>query len=319
MMLARLIRKPLAVVGRRARSESGFAMVFALGVLMVTSLLVAAIYVGVTVDVQQTARDTSTQQAYYAARAGEQAFLFQLDQNPSFWSTCSNDYQPTPVPVPGASTGVKYSFVPVYNPGYNSATCTTSNAINALIDPNSGTLRIEFTGYAGPTNSTGVPSVSKTVVASFRRPSPLDYLWYTDHEMRDPVLDPTDCTGEKYYYQYTGGVPTNVGNNCEIYWAAGDHMYGPTYTNDQYHIFSGANPIFGRAGTNDHAESSAPEPSVCVNSKCQNATFPGGGPVPSASYVPLPQSVASTTLLGDATANGQVFTGTTTITLNGST
>lgn len=316
MTALRAIGKPLASLRRRARSESGFAMVVALGVLTVTSLLVAAIYVGVTADVQSTARSTSTQQAYYAARSGEQAFLYQLNQNPSFWSTCSNDYQPTPVSVPGASTGVKYSYVPVYNPGYTNGNCTSSNAINALIDPNSGTLRVEFTGYAGPTNAAGVPKVSQTVVASFRKPSPLDFLWYTDHEMADPVLDPGDCTGEKYYYQYTGR--STPPGNCEINWVTGDTMRGPMYTNDQYLIYSNAGPVFGRAGvSSDKIESSAPTSSVCVSSQCYNASFPGGGAQAGAQYVPLPQSVASTELQADATAHGWTFTGTTTITLNG--
>ena len=317
MRLTHAMSRRVAALRRRASSESGFAMVMALGVLTVTSLLVAAIYVGVTADVQQTQRDTSNQQAYEAARAGENAFLYQLNQNPSFWTNCANDYQPTPVTVPGSSTGIMYSYVPVYNTGYSNANCTSGNAINAMIDTSSGTLRIEFTGYAGPTNSSGVPKVSKTVVASFRKPSPLDYLWYTDHEMRDPVLDPNNCTGEEYYYQYTAGIPNNVANYCEIYWASGDHMYGPMYTNDQYHVYSGANPTFGRAGSSDKIESSAPTNSVCVSSQCENATFPGGGAVPGAQYVPLPQSVASTTLLNDANAHGQVFTGTTTINLNG--
>ena len=234
MMLVDVMGKGLAALRRRAGSESGFAMVVVLGAVMVTSLLVAAIYVGVTADVQSTQRDTNTQQAYSAARAGENAFLYQLNQSPDYWSTCSNDYQPTPVAVPGQATGVKYSYVPVYNPGYSNTSCTTANAISALINQNSGTLRMEFTGYAGPTNSSGVPKISRTLVASFRRPSPLDFLWYTDHEMKDPALDPTNCAGEKYYYQYT--TVSSAPSACEIDWVTGDQMNGPMYTNDQYDV-----------------------------------------------------------------------------------
>jgi hypothetical protein len=313
MMLTDVTTRVFASARHRLASESGFAMVVALGVLMVTSLLVAAIYVGVTAEVQTTSRATNAQQAYYAARAGENAFLYQLNQNPNFWTTCSNDYQPTPVTVPGNSTGLEYSYVPVYNPGYANSSCTSSNAISALIDPNSGTLRIEFTGYAGPTNSSGVPSISSTLVASFRKPSPLDFLWYTDHETKDPALDST-CANDKYYYQYAAGQ--GPPGQCQIVWASGDTMLGPTYTNDLYNIWTGANPTFGRAGTNDQTESSAPTKSVCVNSNCQSAKFLGGGALPSAAYVPLPASVSQTTLQTDATNNGQVFTGTTTINLS---
>ena len=289
-------------------------MVVALGTLAVTSLLIAAVYVAVTADVQATARDTNVKQAYYAARAGENTFLYQLNQDPSYWSACSNDYHPTATTVPGAGTGVKYSFVPVYNTGYSNTNCTTANAISALIDANSGTLRIVFTGYAGPTNAAGVPKVTRSVVASFRKPSPLDFLWYTDHETKDPALSST-CAGTKYYWQYSSGGPAS---GCQINWVSGDKMNGPMYTNDQYLVYTNNSPTFGRASVStDKIESSAPTSSVCVTSKCYGATFPGGGAQPKAQSVPLPNSVSSTQLLSDATAHGQVLTGTTTITLNG--
>lgn len=300
-------------IRRRLAAENGFTMVVALGVLAVTSLLIAAVYVAVDGGVQLSQRDTEGQQAYYAARAGENAFLYQLNQNPNFWSTCSNDYQPTPTAVPGSSTGGMYSYVPVYNSGYSNANCTSTNAISALIDTSTGSLRVEFTGYAGPHNAAGVPSVQRTLVASFRKPSPLDYLWYTDHEMEDPQLN-SNCLNEKYYYQYTGrSTPPST---CEINWVSGDTMRGPSYTNDQYLINSGASPAFGRAGTTDQTESSAPTSSVCVSNNCQKASFNGNGAVAGAEPVPLPPSVSNTQLLADATPpNGQVFTGTTTINL----
>jgi hypothetical protein len=304
----------LRAIRRRLSAEDGFTMVVALGVLVVTSLLLAAVYVAVDSSVQQSQRDLNGQRAYYAARAGENAFLYQLNQNPSYWDTCSNDYQPTATAVPGSTTGGMYSYVPVYNPGYSNSNCTTTNAISALIDPNTGTLRMEFTGYSGPPNASGTPSVQRTLVASFRKPSPLDYLWYTDHEMVDPTLDPTDCTGEKYYWQYTT-IPSAIANNCEINWVSGDTMSGPSYTNDQYLIYAGASPTFGRAGTTDQTESSAPTASVCVSSNCQKAKFNGDGAVAGAAPVGMPASVASTQLLADATAANSVYTGTTTINL----
>jgi hypothetical protein len=317
MTRSRTIVSFLRVLRRRLAAQDGFTMVVALGVLAVTSLLIAAVYVAVDGGVQLTQRDLNGQRAYYAARAGENAFLYQLNQNPNFWSTCSNDYQPTATAVPGSTTGGMYSFVPVYNPGYTNANCS-ANAIAALIDTNTGSLRMEFTGYSGPPNASGTPSVKRTIVTSFRKPSPLDYLWYTDHEMEDPQLN-SNCTGEKYYWQYSPSPPSTIANNCEINWITGDTMSGPVYTNDQYLIYSNASPTFGRSGSSDQVESSAPTTSVCVQSSCQRATFNGQGAVAGAPSVPLPQSVSSTQLLADAnTSAGQVFTGTTTINLTGS-
>jgi hypothetical protein len=296
---------------RRLRPEGGFAMIVALGVLAIASLLVAAVYVAVNGDIHQSQHDLNSKRAYYAARAAENIFLYQLNQNPNYWSTCPTSA--TPTTLPGSTTGEQYSYAPVYNTGYSATNCAAS-PITALIDPSSGTLRIKFTGYSG--GSTTTPAVSRTVVSSFRKPSPLDFLWYTDHEMEDPELN-SSCTNEKYYYQYTRSNPAP--SSCEINWVSGDTMSGPSYTNDQYLIFNNASPTFGRDGSSDQTESSAPTTSVCVSSDCQSATFKGQGATSSANSVPLPASVSNTQLLTDATANGLTFKGTTTIALSGST
>ncbi len=272
----------------RLASESGFTMIIAIGVLMVTTLIIAAVYVAVTDDVSLSQHDLDSKRAYYAARSGENAFLYQLNQNPNYWTTCANDYKPTAVAVPGSTTGEEYSYVPVYNSGYSNTNCS-SNAIAALIDNSTGTLRVAFTGYSGPNNAQGVPSVSRTVVASFRKPSPLDFLWYTDHETKDPELD-SSCTGVKYYYQYSGSnAPPS---QCQIVWVSGDTMSGPSYTNDLYNIYSGNSPTFGRSGTTDLTESNAPTSTVCVSNNCQRASFLGKGADPGAQRrLPAPERV----------------------------
>jgi Tfp pilus assembly protein PilX len=296
---------------RLAGEEDGFTMILALAVLTVTTLLVTASFVALSGNTNLTRHDLDAKRAYYAARAGENAFLYQLDQDPEYWTTCSNDYHPTPLPVPGVSTGETYSFVPVYNSGYSNSTCNVSNSIAALIDSSSGTLRMEFTGYSGTH-----PQVSRTIVTSFRKASPLDYLWYTDHETKDPLLDSV-CAGVKYYYQYTSTSPPG---QCQINWVSGDTMSGPLYTNDQYLIYPSASPVFGRAGSNDQTQSSVPKSfGICVKNNCQNAKFQGQGAVPGADPVALPSAQTAQKLLTDAQLHGIVFQGTTTINLNSTT
>ena len=205
-----------------------------------------------------------------------------------------------------------YSFVPVYNPGYGNSSCTTTNAISALIDTNTGSLRIEFTGYSGPPNASGTPSVQRTIVASFRKPSPLDFLWYTDHEMEDPQLN-SSCAGEKYYYQYTGS--SNPPSSCEINWITGDKMSGPMYTNDQYLIYSGASPVFGRAAARTRSRAvrrKRASASVTIQRAQLQRPGRGAGAKGAASAECLEHPA-----MADATASGDVFTGTTTINLNG--
>ncbi|MGZ4187826.1 MAG: hypothetical protein ACXVFA_19010, partial [Solirubrobacteraceae bacterium] len=103
-------------VQRRLSAEHGFTMIVALGVMLVTSLLVAAVLVAVAGDTNTTRHDLDSKRAYSAARAGLNAFLYNLDQNPNYWGTCTNDVSGV-TPVPGASTPVSYSFQPIYNSG----------------------------------------------------------------------------------------------------------------------------------------------------------------------------------------------------------
>lgn len=290
------LRRAARGAQRRLSDEQGFTMIIALGVMLVTSLLVAAVLVAVAGDTNTTRHDLDSKRAYSAARAGLNAFLYNLDQNPNYWSTCANDASGV-TPVPGASTAVSYSFQPIYNSGYSATNCPT-NAVAALIDPLTGSLRVKFTGYSGAT-----PQVSRTVVAAFRKRSPLDFLWYTVYETQDPV---TNSACGEWYRQ-------GADSSCAIVWA-NDVMNGPMYTQDQLKIGSGATPTFGRS-KQDLIESEGP--TLCTGS-CGSATMRGTpiAPVPTSDQVAFPTSNAQ--LATDAQNHGQVYKGTTNVTLGGS-
>jgi len=300
----RLISTPTLKAARWARgrlsAEHGFTMVVALGVLLVTSLLLTAVFFALQGEIQSGATDLSSKRAYAAATAGINAYLYQLNQNPNYWNTCSNDVQSTPVSVPGSADGAKYTYAPIYANG-NSA-CTT-NVINSLIDNTTGTIRMVFTGTAG-----NRPVVTRAIVVSFRMDSPLDFLWYTHFEsVDDGIPGYSDCG-----VFYRAGRDTN----CNIVWVSADVMNGPAYTDDQYLINTGASPTFGRF-SNDKIESSAPgttQADVCSGSNCQNANFVGNR-IENAKPIPTPSD--NTELLTDAQNYGKVFTGTTNIQLSG--
>jgi hypothetical protein len=86
------------------------------------------------------------------------------------------------------------------------------------------------------------------------------------------------------------------------------------YSQDQFLISSGDAPVFGRSGAGDHIETAATT-SVCDNSSCGNATF--NGTQDTGIDVPEPSDNAG--LATDAANHGKVYTGTTTITLSGTT
>jgi Tfp pilus assembly protein PilX len=296
-MINRLATLPTRL-RRRARAEEGFTMIVALGALTVTSLLIAAVFVAVNGDVHLSQRDLDAKRAYAAARAGVDAYLYQLNQNPNYWHTCSNDVQST-TSVPGSTTGVRYSFT--YVPANGSTSCT-SDAITSLIDRPTGTLRMEFTGYSGN------PTVSRTIVAGFRKDSPLDFLWYTVYESLDSSIS-----------GYSGcGVFYRAGRSslCDIYWVSGDAMKGPMYTQDQY-LISGS-PTFGRS-LSDKIESSAPGTSpgnICSGNSCGSATI-NGTAVPNAATISEPTDNSG--LQTDAASYGKTYTGITTVGLSGTT
>lgn len=286
----------------RAAAEHGFTMVVALGVLLVTSLLLTAMFYAISGDIHIGTDNLASKRAYDAANAGVQAYLYQMNQNPNYWETCTNDTQSTAVTVPGSADGESYTFQPIYA---NGNTSCTSNVINSLVDSTTGSIRLVFTGSAGAN-----PVVQRAIVVSFRMDSPLDFLWYTHFEaVDDGIPGFADCG---VFYR-NGRDP-----NCNIVWISADTMNGPSYTDDQYLINTGGSPTFGRTAA-DKIESSAPGTTaadICSGDTCQNANFQGT-PVYNAKPIPTPSD--NSELLTDAQNYGNVYSGTTTIQLNGTT
>lgn len=285
----------LARIRARLVDERGYTMVVALGVLAVTSLLVAGAYSAVNTDTRLTQRDLDSKRAYYAARAGVNRFLYELNQNPNLWQTCPTVSTKTSI-APGSNQ--KYTYKPV--PANGNSACspsppTTGDPISTLIDADTGTFRMQFTGYAGN------PEVKRGLVASFRKDTPLDYLWFTIYETLDPNTYPvpanySDCnTWER--------APYNRDSKCrDIRFITGDDLNGPTYTQDQY-LIDGA-PNFGRTGTNDKAESSVEstvEDDICMYGNCDGANF-RGQKAPSAPTISPPPN--NDQLLQDASRYG---------------
>ena len=303
MNLTDLSKSVLRRVHARLGAEHGFTMVVALGVLTVTSLLVAATFIALQGQTQLAASNLSSKRAYSAAQAGVNAFLYNMNQNPSYWQTCANDTVPV-TPVPGATDNESYSYSPIWANGNSGC---TSNIINSLVDTATGTIRIVFMGYAG-----NRPQIERGIVVSFRMNSPLDFLWYTHFEAFDPAIP--GMTGCNVFYRQ------GRNSNCNINWFSRDVMNGPMYTDDQYLIGSGSQPTFGR-NANDRIESSEPKTptspqDICSGYNCGSAVF-HGTQIPDATPIPTPSD--NSELLTDAQSYGKVYTGTTTIFLNGTT
>jgi Tfp pilus assembly protein PilX len=304
-----MIETRINVLRRRAADEGGFTMVVAMMTLMIVTLLIAAAFVAANGDVNNSRHDLDGKRAYYSARAGLSRFLFELNKNNELWQTCptSANY-PTPQPVSGSS-GQTYLYSTL--PANGAGACSATNPVGTLIDLPTGSFRMKFTGTSG--------TVSRTIVAQFKRDSPLDYLYYSKYETLDPNTYAIPSNYSVCAAFIRDGRPSMCG---QIQWVTGDQINGPLYTQDQY-VLCGS-PTFGRAGGTDTMKSAAPNPPGATITNCAgNPTYntPNGtggyGPIANAGTLDPPSD--NTNLLPYAQANGKVYTGKTTITITGST
>src|SRR5271157_5810883 len=72
----------------RVREQHGFTMIIALGVMLVTSLLLVAAFTAVNGDINTSHENVTHQQAYYAALSGVQEYEYKLEANSSYWENC---------------------------------------------------------------------------------------------------------------------------------------------------------------------------------------------------------------------------------------
>ena len=99
-------------------------------------------------------------------------------------------------PVPGSTASYAIELIPANG----TTACNPANAAGTMIvasGPQSGTFSIRSTGFSN--------GVKRRIVATFRRRSFLDYLYFTDFETSDPPG--TRCSA--------GGNPTRSGT-CTV-------------------------------------------------------------------------------------------------------
>jgi Tfp pilus assembly protein PilX len=227
---------------RRLPAQDGFTMFVAMGVLLVTSLLLAAAFTAALSDSHLSRGDTTQKQSYFAALAGIQEYEYKLQANPDYWQTCE---APTgTVPGEGSIESYKITLLTA-STSEGAKECSTSNTFKTMIESKgtlTNTFRVKSTGTATTTGYTG--SATRSLVATFQVSGFLNYLYYTNFEQGDPPLfgSPKEC--EKKYYQEWS---IEKGLSCvTIVFTNGDAVNGPFHTNDAAKIKEA--PTFGRSG-----------------------------------------------------------------------
>jgi Tfp pilus assembly protein PilX len=289
---------------RRCADERGFTMLLAVFVLTVTTLLLGGAYIAVLDDTALSRNDLDQKRAYAAAQAGIQAYNFQLNQNVNYWESCLPASNSSPVTVPGsadAGATETYTIKPLIASTAPSGTtqCDVNNPIATMIEGSSagtaaGTFRISSTGQSA--------GVSRTIVAQYRSPSFLNYVYYTDYETLDPSAiqgDPTDCA---VHYPNRGG-------DCQaIQFITGDSIKGPLHSEDTLLVCG--SPVFGRTSADQiqAAGHSDENRGNCNDNATMTGTFNSSAPSL------LPPSTNAQLL--NVTQSAFHFTGVTKIVLN---
>jgi hypothetical protein len=311
----------------RLAAEDGYTMAAVMLVLLATSMLAGATFAAVNGDIPFARASQDRKQAYAAAEAGIEYYLYQLTRDNDYWTQCASapgpNGEPNPVNLknPGAgrrwrqlagSTDARFSIELL--PANGTANCDTAAPEDTLIDSSTGTFRIRATGESR--------GVRRSLVTTFRRNSFLDYLYFTDYEALDPLSLP-NSTDQAYaaancvQYRATREQNSWCKTNTSITFPDWDVINGPLHTNDD--LLTCGNPKFGRVGKHDTIGIVGPAPNgYTVGSGCAGApTFNGTKRHP-ANKLDVP---TSNTRLKDATLTTPVnylFYGQTTITLDGS-
>ena len=273
----------------RVGAEDGFTMATAMLALLVVSLAMTATVTAVRGDINLTNNDLDHKRAYEAAEAGLADYSFHLNKDNAYWSKCTNVPTPNAVNNVGStskrrnvagSTGASYALELI--PATGKSVCSTSDPVGSMIEQSSGTsngtFRVRSTGYSGGTKV--------AIVASFKRASFLDYVYFTQYETLDPVAygytDPTSIASanSQCAKTYRAGRPNSPiantgGSYCsEIVFTSGEQINGPLHTNDELNICG--TPTFGR-NASDLIEVSSPPTGWRSSGNCgtSSPTFKG--------------------------------------------
>jgi hypothetical protein len=215
--------------------DRGYTLIAVLGVLLAGMALSVAAFAAARGDVHLSRNDQDQKRAYAAAEAGVQDYFFHLTQDNAYWAKCDrpspahpalNQYGASPLrtrSVPGSDATYAIELLPA-----NGRTrCDVSDATGSMIvsagGPMSGTFSVKATGFSR--------GVRRSIIATFRRRSFLDYLYFTDLETSDPAWYVLQAEGfptrsgvwRSSTFTPSGGpdLLTWAASRCPIYWRNG--------------------------------------------------------------------------------------------------
>jgi len=315
----------------RLAADDGYTLAAVMLVLLATSILASATFAAVGGDIPFSRASQDRKQAYAAAEAGVEYYLYQLTRDNDFWKTCDTAPgpagQPNPVNQPNPGTARRWRtltgttdarFSIELLPANGEPLCEVATAAqptraaDTMIDKASGTFRIRATGESR--------GIRRSIVTTFRRNSFLDFIYFTDYEALDPLTftsqsdrDTATALCVKYREERNQNAWCSQSpHNVNITFPDWDRINGPLHTNDDSLLTCGS-PVFGREDRNDAIEIVGTEPPAWRSSCSGTPRFEGVVRQPW-EHLDVPPSNET---LKEAALPGYLFHGQTRITLKG--
>lgn len=235
--------------------ERGFLMIAMMGLMLVVSIAISAALLAPGNDVRLVGNDLNQKQAYDAAQAGINNYVFHLNADANYWTYCAPRVNPAARNQNGSVAN--WQFVPGSTveryadeliPATGQSSCSLADPVTSMIEsspPAAGTFRIRSTGFAG--------KAQQSIVATFRRKSFVDYVYYTKFETLDPSAyasasdrstAATTCNRAARNNRPIG----SGGSPCsQISFVSSDTVNGPLHTEDRLVVCG--TPTFGRSAS----------------------------------------------------------------------
>jgi hypothetical protein len=300
------------------RCQEGFTTVTLMGVLMAGGLMVAAGFAAVDPDISQSRKDQDYKQTYAAAEAGLNYYLYHLGQDNNLYTKCQDVPKPnttennpitqtwsTPPAdgfrkLPGESAEYNIELLPAK--GY---TACVKGKQETMIDPATGSFRVRANGRIKKPNG---QTIKRSVIATLRRKSFIDFLYFTNFETADPATYSTPASQDWASANCVAYRPARSTSCTEIRFVDNDAVRGPFHSNDD--ILTCDRPDFGRT-KNDAIELGGKSPGWTPICGTETPNFLGTRVWPGGT-LPMPPTNKELQAIADPAYR---FNGRTTITL----
>ena len=265
----------------RLADEGGFTMIAVVGAIALISMLAAATLAATNGDLNLTQRDLDYKRAHAAAEAGLADYSFHLNNDNSYWTRCTEvpgpESNPSAVNQVGSTANRRNvpesesEYAIELLPAEGHSECVPHETASMIEQSGSGigTFRIRSTGYSGDSKV--------SIVASYKRASLLDYVYFTQFETSDPITYGNvswlnnayaQCSKFRREGREAQPIPGSGGRYCDmIVFVEEDDIQGPIHTNDDLAL-CGA-PTLGR-NSGDVIEVGSPEKEAWIDGGCRN-------------------------------------------------